>query len=359
MTKPKKIKEPKVKAVKAVKAAKPVKAPKAARPKKKAAGVNKIFWGRRIGIKMVAGFLIPVILIVVLGVSSYAKASKGIIKSYEDSMSQTIGMTNEFFRLTVDNVQDKYKEYLNNADLSVYFKNLMNKSESISFGNRFSQEMKKNITTDNSVTNMYILADNVKSLITTNTETDKLYSAYADTENGSISKNDAYNFYLFGNESAADSAMGTSSDDYGLRLVRHMKDYSAYLIVDIDKEVVTDAISSLQVGKGTIAAIITTDGTELLSDGTNPEKPIFTDKDFYKDIADSGEGSGQKYVKYNGEKYLFIYSVLSGRGATICALVPESVLTEQASEIKLLTIILVIVSAIICLLYTSPSPRDS
>lgn len=68
--------------------------------------------------------------------------------------------------------------------------------------------------------------------------------------------------------------MGTSSDDYGLRLVRHMKDYSAYLIVDIDKEVVTDAISSIQVGKGTIAAIITTDGTELLSDGTNPEKPI-------------------------------------------------------------------------------------
>ena len=60
--------------------------------------------------------------------------------------------------------------------------------------------------------------------------------------------------------------MGTSSDDYGLRLVRHMKDYSAYLIVDIDKEVVTDAISSLQVGKGTIAAIITTDGTELLSE---------------------------------------------------------------------------------------------
>ena len=98
--------------------------------------------------------------------------------------------------------------------------------------------MKETITTDGSVTNMYILADNVKSLITTNTETDKLYSAYADTENGSISKNDAYNFYLFGNESAADSAMGTSSDDYGLRLVRHMKDYSAYLIVDIDKEVV-------------------------------------------------------------------------------------------------------------------------
>ena len=116
MTKPKKIKEPKVKAVKA---AKPAKAPKAARPKKKAAGV-KIFWGRRIGTKMVAGFLIPVILIVVLGVSSYTKASKGIIKSYEDSMTQTIGMTNQFLRLTVDNVQAKYKEYLNNEDLSVY-----------------------------------------------------------------------------------------------------------------------------------------------------------------------------------------------------------------------------------------------
>ena len=39
--------------------------------------------------------------------------------------------------------------------------------------------------------------------------------------------------------------------------------------------------------------------------------------------------------------------MLDGRGAAICALVPESVLTEQASEIKLLTIILVVVSAII------------
>ena len=344
MTKPKKAKEPKVKAVKA---AKPAKAPKTAGPKKKAAGANKIFWVRRIGTKMVAAFLIPVILIIVLGVSSYTKASKGIIKSYEDSMSQTIDMTNQFLRLTVDNVQAKYKEYLNNDDLSVYFKNLMSQSESVSFCKRFSNEIKQNITTDSSVSNMYILADNVKSLITTNTETDKLYSAYADTEDGITAKNDAYNFYLFGNVSAADSAIGTSSDDYGLRLVRHMKDYSAYLIVDIDKAVVTDAVSSLQVGKGTIAAIITTDGTELLSDGTNPEKPIFTDKDFYKDIAESGEDSGQKYVEYDGEKYLFIYSVLDGRGAAICALVPESVLTEQASEIKLLTIILVVVSAII------------
>ena len=115
MTKPKKAKEPKVKAVKA---AKPAKAPKAAGPKKKAAGVNKIFWVRRIGTKMVAAFLIPVILIIVLGVSSYTKASKGIIKSYEDSMSQTIDMTNQFLRLTVALDESHLDDSLSEATVS-------------------------------------------------------------------------------------------------------------------------------------------------------------------------------------------------------------------------------------------------
>ncbi len=343
---------------KTVKAKKPAREPKnrkvykAANTDKNAVtknrnNIKKVRWYQRIQIKMMAAFIIPVIFIIVLGTSSYTKAYKGIVSSYEDSMTQTMDMTTQYLGLVIDTVQSTYKEYTNVDELNQYFKNMIGESEAIALSRRYISELKQKTTTDSTVCNIYLLSDNVSSLTTTDSDTENLYSAYLATENGAQAKADIYSYFLFGNVSDSDEAMATSSDNYGLRLVRHMNGYNAYLILDIDKKVVTEAVSSLNVGEGTLAAIITSDGTELLSDGTNPETPAFTDKDFYEAAVNSEELSGQKYVEYNGEKYLFLYSKLDGRQAMICGLIPEALLTEQAADIRLLTIIMVIVAVVI------------
>lgn len=309
--------------------------------------IKKVRWYQRIQIKMMAAFIIPVIFIIVLGTSSYTKAYKGIVSSYEDSMTQTMDMTTQYLALVIDTVQATYKEYTNVDELNQYFKNMIGDNEAIALSRRYISELKQKTTTDSTVCNIYLLSDTVSSLTTTDADAENLYSAYLATENGAQAKADIYSYFLFGNVSDSDEAMATSSDNYGLRLVRHMNGYNTYLILDIDKKVVTEAVSSLNVGDGTLAAIITSDGTELLSDGTNPENPIFTDKDFYEAAVNGEELSGQKYVEYNGEKYLFLYSKLDGRQAMICGLIPEALLTEQAADIRLLTIIMVIVAVVI------------
>ncbi|MDE6517349.1 MAG: methyl-accepting chemotaxis protein, partial [Acetatifactor sp.] len=53
--------------------------------------------------------------------------------------------------------------------------------------------------------------------------------------------------------------------------------------------------------------------------------------------------------EYLGEKYLFLYSVSEKTGAAICALVPMTIITEQAQEIKNMTFSLVILACIIAL----------
>ena len=76
---------------------------------------GKVKWFRKIQIKMIAAFIIPVICIVVLGMSSYSKASESIITTYENNMSETINMANQFMGLTVDTVQATYREYTNDG----------------------------------------------------------------------------------------------------------------------------------------------------------------------------------------------------------------------------------------------------
>lgn len=308
---------------------------------------GKVKWFRKIQIKMIAAFIIPVICIVVLGMSSYSKASESIITTYENNMSETINMANQFMGLTVDTVQATYREYTNDGDLDIYLKNLMEDSSEIAFNKRYITDLKSKVTTDRSVCNIYIVSDIAPSITTTDSSSEMLYTEYSNTEQGAEAKADVFSYFLFGNVSDADEALGTGSDNYGLRLVRHMNGYNAYLIVDIDKNVVTDAISSLDVGDGTLSAIITSDGTELLSDGTNPEEPVFTDKDFYKAAMEGSETSGQEYVEYNGNNYLFMYSKIDGRQAVICGLIPETLLLEQAAEIRLLTVIMVIVAVVV------------
>ena len=311
--------------------------------------IKKVKWFRRIQIKLLAAFIVPIVFIIVLGMSSYTKASQGIIKGYEESMAQTVDMTTQYLILTVDTVQSTYKEYTNNDDLSKYFKDYLEDSDERSLSKRYITELKQKTTIDSSVCNIYFLGDDVGSLTTTDSTTDKLYSAYAQTDNGALAKSDTYSYFLFGNVSPVDESLGTDSDGYGLRLVRHMNGYNAYMILDIDKKVVTEAVSSLNVGEGTLAAIITSDGTELLSDGTNPETPVFMDKDFYLEAAEGEALTGQKYVDYNGEEYLFIYSKLDGRQAMICGLIPKAILVAQAADIRTLAIVMVIIAVVLAL----------
>ena len=66
------------------------------------------FW-RRIGVRLVAGFMVPVIFIVLQGTVSYQKASDQIVASYEESVDQTVDMINQYLTLTIDTVQSNYK----------------------------------------------------------------------------------------------------------------------------------------------------------------------------------------------------------------------------------------------------------
>lgn len=315
---------------------------------------NPIPFFRRIRIKLIVSFLIPVVFIVFLGAVSYSKASSQIVSSYETSANQTMQMMNQYLSLAFDTVQSEYKEYLSDTDLVSFFKGLFDDDsmKRSALPGQYRLDLGHDVTTDTLISNIYFLSDSQASIVTTQSSEEKLYSTYAATSQGQVVMADKYKYYLFGNQCEADENLGTDSSQYGARLARYFNDGRAIMLVDIDRSVIESTLSSLDAGEGSIVGFLTMDGMEYLSALSAPvEGTAFAGKDYVTAALEGEEISGFSYVE-NGE-YLFLYSRLDNRQAMICALIPRETIIGQTADIQQISVILVVVASLVAILLGS------
>lgn len=310
--------------------------------------MKKIPFFRRIQFKMTAAFLVPVVFIVILGYASFERASAGIVKSYEESVNQTMQMMNQYLTLVFDTVQSNYKEYLNDETLTQYYKGLYDSdtTKQYTVPKQYTTDFHGFVTTDAMISNIYVLSDNEPSIGTSTLTGDKIYSEYLTTPEGALVDSDRYSYFVFGNQSTIDEKLGTDGSKYGARLVRYMNGVGAILVVDISRNCVEDTLTSLDGGDDSYTALVTCDGMEYIK-AASQDAPatLFASTDFYQKAAQSEEMEGSEYVEYQGEKYLFLYAKIADRGATICSLIPEGNITARVSDIQRITVVLVILAA--------------
>lgn len=304
---------------------------------------------RQLRTKLIASFMVPVLCIIALGIISYRQASDAIISSYEGSVENTMEMTNQYIDLLIDTVRSDYSLYLSNVNISRYFNGELNDNESNATLNSYNKEIGRNVNKDPSVSNLYLLSDEHLSISSATLSDSALYSAYITTTEGALMSTGQDTYYLFGNLSDADAALGTDSSQYSLRVANPMGKSNSVMLLDLAPDIITESLSSLYVGEGSYAALITRDGTEFYSDGTSARDAVFGGSDFYQNVAGSEE-SGMQYVTYNGAAYLFLYSPLMSKSAMLCTLIPESLVLAQVADIKTTAVVLVIVAVIIAVL---------
>lgn len=304
---------------------------------------------RQLRTKLIASFMVPVLCIIVLGVVSYTQASRAIISSYENSMHETMDMTNQYMSLVIDTVRSDYNLYLSNVNLSRYFKGELDETEGSNLVVSYTKEITRNVSADTNVSNLYFISANKPSISTVALSDESAYNAYVATPEGALVDADHNTYFMFGNQSDADTALNTDNSQYSLRIAKYMGTNNAIMLIDFTQGIITDTLSSLYAGEGSYAALITQDGTEFYSDGTSAKNGVFVSSDFYQNVAGSKE-SGMQYVRYNGENYLFLYSPLLSQSAMICTLIPESTILAQVSDIKTVAVILVVFAVVIAAL---------
>ncbi len=313
---------------------------------KKKQSHSSISFFHKLRTKLIGAFLIPVLCIILLGVVSYRQASNAVISSYETSAQQTMLMANQYITLIINTMRSNYKSFLSDKDLTTYFKGLMNDADGKTFVRTFEKTVSREINTNSMLSSLYFISDHVPSITSISSIDEAPYTAYIQTPEGAQVADKRSSYFLFGNISDADQALGTNSNNYALRIAKYMDGCkSSIMLIDINKEVICASLASMDAGEGSYIALITQDGTTLYSDGTSERNSLFTESDFYQNAL-TQEEAGMEYVTYQGKQYLFLYSPMAA-DIMICSLIPESTILAQTSGIKTVAFALVAVGVVI------------
>lgn len=310
---------------------------------------SKIFFGIRT--QLLIGFLIPICFVVMVGVISYSKASKGMEENYEKSTMKAIDMA-------VKNLEFGFKSIENDSLQLVVDNNNINytignsKNDTVE-NNKLYENLKETLfamqVSNEFIDGIHVITNEDMEFVSTATKKGTgFYSELAAGEEADYAVNGSFNGVWMDTHPLVDDKLEIPTDKYAISFVRSFEHNEACVIIDVSSQSIRDILKDLELEKGSITSYITKNGRELLLN-TDLKEFQFTNQDYYKSAAADETAQGFQYVKYDGSEYLFMYSKNSLDGSIMCSLVPKVAVLNKATEIKKITLFLVIIACVIAL----------
>ncbi len=311
---------------------------------------------------LVLAFLVPIILIIVLGAVSYTIASDIILKKVEESSKNTISAVGMYCGLLTDNVASKALELVVSDDFSSYYEIYYDKSDSKAM--QYFSDVKKNLlqvcTSLQYIYSYTIIPENGSFLSSQSGSLNKsAYEEFLEAPEGKpfAGENGIKNSWV-GYHSYLDEHLKMSEDKYGLVFIQKFFGANTVLVLDIKKAAIEEMLDTMDFGDNSIKALITSDNREIVrmqqpesgaAFGTEKNVgPIFADKDFYITSKEAVEAGG-KYVSYEGETYLYVYAPVGHTGIMLCGLIPQYNIVKEVSFIRNISVLMVMIGCVIAL----------
>lgn len=324
--------------------------------KREKRGVNTNFF-MSVGFKMLVGFMLPVILIVILGIISFQKSSEGMIQNYENSTKNTLSMTQKYFGVVLNSVSSHSSQLNSNSIIRDYYGGAYKNEpyEEYKSIDTIEKTLRAIVDADPYLNQIYLFANYGQGISSKGVLENEYYEGFSKTEEGTKLLNSFDNEIWVGEHSYLDEQTGKSSNEYSISCIADLQNnvYSdiGFIVMDIDKKMVEDALGEMNLDDGSMIAFITSDKKEILI-GNENDTFTFLEQQYFQDslseITEDGKlTEGMKTVEYKGENYRYLYSLNGVGGISVCALIPEETIIAQAEELKIITMVFVIVGSIL------------
>lgn len=321
------------------------------KPEKKKHALQVPFY-RSVSLRLVACFLIPVTGIIVLGVVSYNSASKSIINSYKESISQTADMQQKYLNLAVSSEIDEFKNYFTDSSLKTFFGGRMDMIEAKNLQKKYNSRLVSKLSMDSKADGAYFIADGGRSLQGGKASLPyDAYSAYIKTAQGSKVNENPNDWFIFGQDKEADGVLGIDTNIYGIRIARKFQGQQVCIIVDIGAEFVRNVLKSVDAGKDGFVALITSDGKEFYAEPLNENaNSLIYGTDSYNNALGLEEATGNGMINLNNRENLFVYGKMETGNAMVAAVIPSKRLLDETAGIKMVSAILTGIFSLLALM---------
>ena len=291
--------------------------------------------------KIVVCFLVPIVFMIIIGISAYQKSAEGLSEKYTDSTLQTVRMATEYLDMTCDFIRSEGLKYAYDDDLRKYFLGMFedNPVDKLNFLTATKSNLLSVQTSNPFISHMHIIPKEGVGLLST-----KLSSGvdgFLDEYKESVSSGEGRRSIpqWIDSHPVLDEKVKETQQDYILSFQMMSQSNNACVVIDMKPLAITNFLKEIDIGDDSIIGFITPGGRELvveqLEDGEEStlaeDEKVFVDQEFYHGVMDQAVAdSGTAEVDF-----------------TTCALVPMRVVTSQAMEIRNMTIGLVLLACVI------------
>ena len=338
--------EKKPKPEKAVKGKKASAEKKQKAPKQKKSGKSSKLLSIRN--KIVVCFLVPIVFMVIIGVSAYQKSAEGLSEKFTDSTLQTMRMATENLNMSCDFIRSEGLKYAYDDDLRKYFLGMFedNPVDKLNFLTSTKSNLLSVQTSNPFISHMHIIPKKGVNLLSTKLSSgvDGFLDEYKEDVASGEGRRSIPQW--IDSHPVLDEKVTETEKDYIMAFEMMSQSNNACVVIDIKPSAITDFMEEIDIGDGSIIGFVT---PEEGKESVLPEEGnVFSGQEYYTAVMDEAVAdAGTAEVDFQGEKYLFIYSHSADIGFTTCALVPMRVVTSQATEIRNMTIGLVILACVI------------
>lgn len=348
--------EKKPKPEKAVKGKKASAEKKQKAPKQKKSGKSSKLLSIRN--KIVVCFLVPIVFMVIIGVSAYQKSAEGLSEKFTDSTLQTMRMATENLNMSCDFIRSEGLKYAYDDDLRKYFLGMFedNPVDKLNFLTSTKSNLLSVQTSNPFISHMHIIPKKGVNLLSTKLSSgvDGFLDEYKEDVASGEGRRSIPQW--IDSHPVLDEKVTETEKDYIMAFEMMSQSNNACVVIDIKPSAITDFMEEIDIGDGSIIGFVTPGGRELVVENVEEGKEsvlpeegnVFSGQEYYTAVmGEAVADAGTAEVDFQGEKYLFIYSRSADIGFTTCALVPMRVVTSQATEIRNMTIGLVILACVI------------
>lgn len=319
------------------------------------------FKNKSIRTKLIISFSIPIVLIIILGIITYSRASSVIIENYKTSAIQTIDANGNYLELIFDSIEAKSNQIISNGNLTKYYGGGYEKNsieEYAAYDGTYN-DLIAMVAADKFIYSINIISTEKEPISTYANFTSNVYNKYMNSTEA-LQFNETSNKLIWsGYHDFLDEVLKMPKDQYAMSLTRQLfrtkgNKLIGYVIMDVNSESVHELINTIDFGEESSVAFVSGDGRFHIKASENENvrtvaKDIYNE-DFFREILSNATENGSIDVSYNDQKYLLVYRKIGNTGSILYTMIPESIILNQVANIKMITVGIVILAVIIALL---------
>lgn len=313
--------------------------------------------------KMIAAFMALIVMIVILGTVSYLVAKRTVTDEVKTSLVDTVSAKGSYLELGLQQVEDRMLELMTLSETVTYYLNPNLNIDKMTEEQRAAKGVVQDRilslqTISNFVYHVYLISDHMTGITTTPAiMTSDLYEVFTEAEDGAAISSSSDNYGYIGAHPTLEARVAEKLDtfesgDFAISLWRKINIRgNLILVVDINRDVIYDALAELDNGVGSYTVFIAPGGNETVYCGTDGTKaapegtvPTFSELSVYQNAMNAEAPEGYSEMRWNGRQYVFAYSKIGETGAMLATLVPTGLFLESAKTIQHITFLIVFVA---------------